>query len=121
MSEKITRAQFVHLDALDAKGRPVVLEDGGRSGFLPTPCCGAPASVSADFGMYCKSCYGEVDYIYGDAPERPFTVLMSVVFDVTDFTEAERDALYGEVVVQGECNDDHPEAVVVPVKGGRVR
>lgn len=41
--------------------------------FHPTPCCGAAASISDPaFGMYCKSCYGEVDDAFGNVPVEPF-------------------------------------------------
>ena len=34
-------------------------------------------------------------------------------FHVPGFSQAEIDALVGEVIVQGESNDDHPEARVI--------
>jgi hypothetical protein len=42
--------------------------------FHPTPCCGAAASIS-DGPMYCKKCYGEVDYAFGNFPLEPFVPL----------------------------------------------
>lgn len=37
----------------DARGMPVA--GVGEFPFYPTPCCGAPASIS-DGPMYCKEC-----------------------------------------------------------------
>jgi hypothetical protein len=59
-----------HVDAL---GMPVAFgrfEDHEWT-YHPTPCCGAAASIS-DGPMYCKACYAEVDYAFGNAPLEPF-------------------------------------------------
>jgi hypothetical protein len=44
------------------------------------------------------------------ANERRF---VTITFDITDMSEAEADALVGEVTVQGEASDDHPDAPLV--------
>lgn len=66
-----------HVDAL---GMPVafgrhVFDDGEVEEwtYLPTPCCGAAASISdPEYGMYCKACYEQVDDAYGNVPVEPF-------------------------------------------------
>jgi hypothetical protein len=62
-----------HVDAL---GMPVAIyrDEDFSFPFHPTPCCGASASIS-DGPMYCKGCYAEVDYAYGNVPLEPFTEL----------------------------------------------
>ncbi len=58
----------------DALGMPVVIyrDDDYEFPFHPTPCCGAAASCG-EWGMYCKRCYGEVDFAYGNVPVEPLT------------------------------------------------
>lgn len=65
-----------HVDAL---GMPVafttVYPDGGEPWpYHPTPCCGATASIS-DGPMYCKACYADVDFAFGNAPLEPFRTI----------------------------------------------
>ena len=67
-----------HIDAL---GLPVAygrFEYGDGQveewSYLPTPCCGASASIS-DGPMYCKSCYEEVDFAFGNVPTEPIRTL----------------------------------------------
>lgn len=72
-----------HIDAL---GMPVAffvadrIVDGRQVAsewpFHPTPCCGASASIS-DGPMYCKACYEEVDFAYGNHPVEPYRPLHS--------------------------------------------
>lgn len=45
----------------------------------------------------------------------PGKSVLIVRFDVTELSIAERDHLAGEVTVQGEASDDHPDAPVVDV------
>lgn len=61
-----------HVDAL---GMPVAGVDGFP--YHPTPCCGASASIS-DGPMYCKGCYEEVDYAFGNVPLQPFRLIAQV-------------------------------------------
>lgn len=73
-------ATATHIDAL---GMPVafgrhVFADGSVEEwtYLPTPCCGAAASISdPEFGMYCKACYEQVDDAYGNVPVAPFRAI----------------------------------------------
>lgn len=64
---------------VDAIGMPVafcdILGDGTEMfPFHPTSCCGAAASIS-DGPMYCKKCYHEVDWAYGNVPVTPFRAI----------------------------------------------
>ena len=70
-----------HVDAL---GMPVAFStftfDDGESEtytYHPTPCCGAAASISTG-PMYCKACYGEVDFAFGNVPVEPFRPIAEV-------------------------------------------
>ena len=72
-----------HIDAL---GLPVaygrhVFSDGEVEEwtYLPTPCCGASASISdPEYGMYCKACYAQVDPAFGNVPTEPIRPLSEV-------------------------------------------
>jgi hypothetical protein len=66
-------ASATHVDAL---GMPVAFSefDGEKWPYHPTPCCGAAASIS-DGPMYCKGCYEEVDYAFGNYPLAPFRTI----------------------------------------------
>jgi hypothetical protein len=39
--------------------------------YHPTPCCGAAMSCTAEGFPYCKACYEEVDWAYGNVPVEP--------------------------------------------------
>lgn len=73
-----TAAEFypraTHVDAL---GMPVAFGEYGP--WLPTPCCGAAASISdPEYGMYCKACYEQVDDAFGNVPVEPFRLIEEV-------------------------------------------
>lgn len=66
-----------HIDVL---GMPVAWPEyppelqevlGDALPYHPTPCCGACATID-DGPMYCKGCYEEVDFAYGNVPMKPF-------------------------------------------------
>jgi hypothetical protein len=74
-----TTANPIHPSAthVDALGMPVAIYRDEWQGrvtehpYHPTPCCGAAASIS-DGPMYCKACYAEVDFAFGNVPVEPF-------------------------------------------------
>lgn len=82
-----TTASAFHPTAthIDALGMPVRISthdygDGHPAEtytFHPTPCCGAAASIS-DGPMYCKACYAEVDFAFGNVPVEPFRLIGEV-------------------------------------------
>jgi hypothetical protein len=63
-----------HIDAL---GMPVAFSEYNEWPYHPTPCCGAAASIS-DGPMYCKRCYEEVDYAFGNVPVKPYRPIEEV-------------------------------------------
>lgn len=63
-----------HIDAL---GMPVAFSEADNWPYHPTPCCGAAASIS-DGPMYCKRCYEEVDYAFGNYPVEPYRPIQEV-------------------------------------------
>jgi hypothetical protein len=56
---------------IDAIGMPVAFSKRNNWPFHPTPCCGASASIS-DGPMYCKGCYEDVDFAFGNHPVEPY-------------------------------------------------
>lgn len=57
----------------DSRGMEVAFTPDGQP-FYPTPCCGsfAKGSIDSETGVVCRSCYQEVDEIYGAVPDVPW-------------------------------------------------